>query len=422
MLHCFHLLVQVLICLIILKKEEKSLKNMSYQNYRRQVPPKESVFVSAPNTTVLIVVGILVVFGLMSIFSVGAPESIERGQNPAHFALMQLLYIVAGFFGLRFFTNFDYKNLSVFAFLLALFVIFMLILVNFTPLGVTVNFAKRWINILGFQFQPSEVAKPVCILLLANAFHRDSNIWDSRKWMKCFLPILIMMGLIYKQPNLSMVILLLSTSFIMYFSTWGSVKTLITGTFVGVTSLWVAFKAALAGLIPFIYPHQLSRLQVWLNPEIDPYDKGYNIIQSLIAFAAGGFWGVGFGNSKQKLYWLPEKHTDFIFAVIAEEHGFLGCLLVIGLFWTLIHQGLIIASKCEDMFGKLIAVGITLSIGLQALINMAVTSSLVPATGIPLPFISYGGTSIIVSMAMVGILLNISKKRIKRLNYETQRY
>lgn len=159
----------------------------------------------------------------------------------------------------------------------------------------------------------------------------------------------------------------------------------------------------------------MSRIKIWLNPESDPYGAGYNIIQSLLAFAAGGFWGVGYGNSKQKLAWLPEGHTDFIFAVIAEELGFLGCFLIIGLFWTFIHRGIIISSRCTDMFGKLMAIGITLSIGLQAFINMSVSSSLIPATGVPLPFISYGGTSLIVSMCMVGILLNISRKRIKRI-------
>ena len=166
----------------------------------------------------------------------------------------------------------------------------------------------------------------------------------------------------------------------------------------------------------FVLPeHAKTRIDVYLNPELDPRGAGYNIIQSLLAFAAGGFWGVGYGNSKQKLYWLPEGHTDFIFAVIAEELGFLGCFLVIGLFLTFIHRGIIISSRCTDMLGKLMAIGITLSIGLQAFINMSVSSSLIPATGVPLPFISYGGTSLIVSMCMVGILLNISRKRIKRI-------
>lgn len=163
----------------------------------------------------------------------------------------------------------------------------------------------------------------------------------------------------------------------------------------------------------------MSRITTWINPEADPLGAGYNVIQSLVAFATGGFWGVGYGSSKQKLAWLPEAHTDFIFAIIGEELGFIGCLLVIGLFWTFVHRGLVIASRCPDMYGKLLAVGITFSIGFQAFLNMSVASSFLPATGVPLPFISYGGSSLMVSMWMVGILLNISKKRVKKIRVQS---
>ena len=225
-----------------------------------------------------------------------------------------------------------------------------------------------------------------------------------------------MVFLVFKQPNLSMVILLLITSMVMYLSVAGSVKYMVT---IGLAGIASAVGTILLFGKKLLHGYQMQRIQIWLNPNMDPYGAGYNIIQSLLAFAAGGFWGVGYGNSKQKLAWLPEGHTDFIFAVIAEELGFLGCFLVIGLFWTFIHRGIIISSRANDMFGKLLAVGITLSIGLQAFINMSVSSSLIPATGVPLPFISYGGTSLIVSLCMVGVLLNISKKRIKRIrNYE----
>ena len=230
------------------------------------------------------------------------------------------------------------------------------------------------------------------------------------------MPILVMIFLVYKQPNLSMVILLLLTSMVMYLSVAGSIRSMITFGLAGITAAFGTFMLFGQKLL---HGYQMQRIQIWLNPNTDPYGAGYNIIQSLLAFAAGGFWGVGYGNSKQKLAWLPEGHTDFIFAVIAEELGFLGCFLIIGLFWTFIHRGIIIASRANDMFGKLMAVGITLSIGLQAFINMSVSSSLIPATGVPLPFISYGGTSLIVSLCMVGVLLNISKKRIKRIkNYD----
>jgi cell division protein FtsW len=169
----------------------------------------------------------------------------------------------------------------------------------------------------------------------------------------------------------------------------------------------------LSGMLLFggslLQPYQRERIKIWFNPESDPLGAGYNIIQSKVAFASGGFWGCGFGASKQKLAWLPEAHTDFIFAVIGEELGFIGCLFLIGLFWTLLQRGFIIASKCSNMYGKLLAIGLTFSIFFQAFLNMGVASSVLPATGVPLPFISYGGTSIVVTLSMIGILMNISK-------------
>ena len=164
-----------------------------------------------------------------------------------------------------------------------------------------------------------------------------------------------------------------------------------------------------------MHDYQSTRIAVWKNPDIDPRGDGFNIIQSIIAFVGGGLFGEGFGNSKQKLGWLPEGHTDFIFAIYAEEFGFVGCFLLIVLFVMFIHRGLLIASKCPDIQGKILALGLTASIGIQAFLNMSVASAMFPATGVTLPFISYGGTSLVISMCMIGILLNISKKRITRI-------
>lgn len=384
---------------------------MSYPRYNNKRPayePQTSVIISAPDKTLLVVVAFLVILGLMAIFSASAPKSMEMGLNPARFVFNQLFFLVLGFFGMRFLTNYDYKNLVPWTMLSAIAVVVLLALVNYTPLGVTVNEAKRWINIGFFQFQPSEFAKPAVVMLLASAFYKNSKLFDSNK-MVYFIPILLMVFMIYKQPNLSMVILLGLTSITMYLSAGGFMKAFLSMIGFGV------FAVMTAGATHLIKPYQMSRITTWLNPEADPLGAGYNIIQSLVAFATGGFWGVGYGSSKQKLAWLPEAHTDFIFAVIGEELGFIGCLLVIGLFWTFIHRGLLIAARCPDMYGKLLAVGITFSIGFQAFLNMSVASSFLPATGVPLPFISYGGSSLMVSMWMVGILLNISKKRVKKI-------
>ena len=292
----------------------------------------------------------------------------------------------------------------------ALFVIIMLIMVKVA--GVTVNGAQRWINIGPMSLQPSEFAKPAVVLLLAGVFYRNSELLDNNKIVTAFIPILIMMGLIYMQPNLSMLILLLSTSAVIYLCSGGSLKLFLIG-----AGCFIPLM-----LLKGLRGYQSSRITTWLHPEADPLGAGYNVIQSLVAFASGGFYGVGYGSSKQKLAWLPEAHTDFIYAVIGEEHGFIGCLLVICLFWTILQRGFLIAVKCQDMYGKLVALGLTFSLCFQGFLNMWVASSFVPATGVPMPFISYGGSSIMVSLWMVGILLNISKDNVKRIrNYTNVR-
>lgn len=374
----------------------------------KQRHPIQSVIVSSPDKALLITVAFLVIIGFMAIFSASAPKCIEEGGNPAQFLIKQLICFVVGFFGLKFFTNYDYKKLADWNLIFAGVIIVLLLLVDFTPLGVTVNGAKRWINLLGFQLQPSEFAKPAVVLLLAAVFRKDANLFDQAKWTSAFIPILVMMGFIFVQPNLSMVILLGMTTIVMYMAAGGSVKLFLSCLTALVTTVVIAATT-------IIKPYQMQRIRTWKHPELDPQGAGYNIIQSLIAFASGGFSGVGYGGSIQKLSYLPECHTDFIFAIIAEELGWVGCVLVIGLFWTLIHRGFLIAARCPDMFGKLLAVGITFSIGFQAFLNISVASSFFPTTGVPLPFISYGGSSLIVSLCMVGILLNISKKRIKKI-------
>ena len=385
---------------------------MSYQRSENREPkrrrPIQSIIVSSPDATLLVAVAFLVIIGFMAIFSATAPKCLDEGGNPAQFLIKQILAFVVGFVGLKFFSNYDYKKLAQWNTIFMIIIVVALLLVDFTPLGVTVNGAKRWINIAGFQLQPSEFAKPAVVMLLASAFKNDANLFDQNKWVFAFIPILVMIAFIFAQPNLSMVILLLATSVVVYLCAGGSLKLFVSCLVAGITGIVIAATTV-------IKPYQLQRLRIWRHPETDPQGAGYNIIQSLIAFASGGFSGVGYGGSIQKLYYLPECHTDFIFAIIAEEMGFIGCILVIGLFFTFVQRGFLIAGRCPDMYGKLLAVGITFSIGFQAFLNMSVASSFLPTTGVPLPFISYGGSSLIVSLWMVGILLNISKKRIKKI-------
>lgn len=381
---------------------------MSYQNNAREERINSNKMSSQnmqSDRPLMIAVVFLVVIGVMAIFSASAPKCIEMGVNPTKFLVQQILGIVVGIIGLRFLSNFHYKKLIKYTPAVAWTVVGMLLLVKFA--GVTVNGAQRWINIGPMSLQPSEFAKPAVVLLLAAVFSKDVNLLDDRKIRMAFFPIILMVGLIFIQPNLSMVLLLMATSVAIYLCAGGSTQLIMWG---GCSVIPLLLLKGLKG-------YQSSRIQTWLHPEADPLGAGYNIIQSLVAFASGGLYGVGYGSSKQKLAWLPEAHTDFIFAVIGEEQGFIGCLLIICLFWTILQRGFVIAVKCQDMYGKLLALGLTFSICFQGFLNMWVASSFVPATGVPMPFISYGGSSIMVSLWMIGILLNISKDNVKRVRF-----
>ncbi|MBQ7450125.1 cell division protein FtsW [bacterium] len=382
-------------------------------SYQRLSKIESSKYILSPfDKNLLIIVIFLIVVGVISTFSAMVPKEIREGINPIGIILKQLMFIGIGTFGMLFFSKKSYKQLLQYAVPFAWFVVILLVFVKFTPLGVTVNGAKRWLGYGFLQFQPSELAKPAISMLLACAFCKDANLLDPIKWKRYFFPIICMLGLIFLQPNLSMVMLLLATGSVLYLCAGGS-KLLIFG------SVILAFVIG-----PFLmHDYQSSRVAIWKNPDIDPRGAGFNIIQSTIAFVGGGLFGEGFGNSKQKLGWLPEGHTDFIFAIYAEEFGFIGCVLLIILFIMFIHRGLLIASKSNDIQGKILALGLTASIGIQAFLNMSVASAMIPATGVTLPFISYGGTSLVISMCMIGILLNISKKRITRIQvYGQQNY
>ncbi len=407
-----------------MKTEGKYSENMSYREYKspqrqererkekRKAKKNSGVILSAPDKSLIIIVTFLVIIGFLAIFSTTAPKCMREGINLATYLIKQGIFTIVGFFAMGFFAHFDYKKLERYNKNFLWIVIGLLLVLQFTPLGVTINGAKRWINLGFMQLQPSELAKPLFCMLLASMFKEkiDLNLF-MKNLTSTIIPMAVIILLIFKQPNLSMVIILFMTTLAMYIAACGPWQPLAAGG--GVLGLGVLTK-----LPKLLHGYQMDRITVWLNPGSDAQGKGYNIIQSLIAFASGGFSGAGYGASIQKLAYLPECHTDFIFAIIAEEFGFLGCLFVLGLFVALVHRGMRISKRCPDMYGKLLAIGIVFVFGFQAFLNMSVASSFLPVTGVTLPFISYGGTSIIVSLAMIGVLLNISKQRIKRLRTE----
>ena len=390
---------------------------MSYREYKslqrhkqrvRNQKQSSDVILSAPDKPLIIIVTFLVITGFLAIFSATAPKCMREGVNVASFLIKQLLFAGVGFFVMGFFAKFDYHKLEKFNNKFLWIVLILLCIVKFTPLGMEINGARRWMNLGFMQLQPSEFAKPLFCMLIASTFKNKVKLLDSDTIVKTLIPLLIVLFLVFKQPNLSMVIILFMTGLSLYIAAGGPLLLLgIGGGIVGVGAL---------SMIPkLLHGYQMDRITIWLNPGSDAQGKGYNIIQSLIAFASGGLNGTGYGGSIQKLAYLPECHTDFIFSIIAEEFGFLGCFFIIGLFAALVNRGMRISKRCPDMYGKLLALGITFIYGFQAFLNMSVASSLLPVTGVTLPFISYGGTSIIVFLGMVGILLNISKQRIKRI-------
>ncbi len=379
---------------------EKYLKNMS-EKYSENQKINTSVVMSPCDNKLIFITIFLIITGLLAIFSAGAPKCIIEKTSSTFFVLRQFIWFILGFIAMNFLSKVNYKIYNKVSIQFAWIIIILLIAVHF--FGTKVNGAQRWLALGPIQFQPSEASKLAIIMLLASSFSKNINIFDKSQ-LKYFIPIIIMVGLIFKQPNLSMVIILGLSSLFMYFAAGGSIKLIVSMICMGV-----------CGVSLMIQSFQKQRIMIWLNPESDPYDAGYNIIQAMMAFVAGGFFGVGYGNSRQKLGWLPEGHTDFIYAVFAEEFGFLGCIIIIGLFLAFLQRGLLISNKCDDLFGKLLSAGITVSICIQAFINISVASSMLPATGVPLPFISYGGTSLFITMCMVGILLNISKQRIRRI-------
>jgi len=261
----------------------------------------------------------------------------------------------------------------------------------------------RWIHFAGFSFQPSELAKPVLILFLA--FFLENRTRSMDDWRNTLIPAVIpttvFVGLIVFQPDLGTAIACAA----------------ITGCILFVAGLRMRYLgyAFLASLLPLYFlifhvAYRRDRILAFLNPYSDPQGRGFHIIQSLIAVSTGGLTGVGLMEGKEKLFYLPEPHTDFIFSVLGEELGLVGCLLVVLLFATLLWRGIRTALHTQDMFGRFLAVGITSMVVVQAFINISVVLGLMPTKGIPLPLISYGGSSLFITLACVGVLLNVSKQ------------
>lgn len=376
----------------------------SLKNYRNKSKSNFEKKNGKPDFVLFIITFLLSFFGLVIISSAGIARSMAVYGESYYFLTHQFFY---GFLpGLVFwfiFSNTNYQVWRKLAFPMFLISVILLVLVFIPGLGMTVKGAQRWIHIGIFSFQPTEICKLSLIMYLsAWLASNKQNVSGSLKGFLGFIFILgILGGLIMSQPDMGTLGIIVVIACMIYFVSGARFIFLLTILFGGIFSAFALIKMA---------PYRLQRLTAFLDPSSDPQGIGYQINQSLIALGSGGWDGVGLGHGRQKFNYLPEPVGDSIFAILGEELGLIGCGILIILFLILAWRGFYVARNAPDLFGKLLATGITTWLVFQAFINMAAISALIPLTGVPIPFISYGGSALTFAMAAMGIMLNISKQ------------
>lgn len=349
---------------------------------------------------ILLTTVILVAFGIVMVFSASFYYSADRWGDGLYFFKRQCLWAVIGFAGLFAASRIDYTKLQKYSRIFLIVSIVLLILVLL--IGEARNYAKRWLGIGNFTIQPAEIAKFAMIFFIADTIARDKG--RIRKFFKGMLPVLLVAGLVFglilMQPNLSTAGSIVILTLVMLF---------VGGANLGHLSLLVGAGAAAAVALTFSADYRLNRLTAFMDPWADPMESGWQLIQSLYSLGSGGFFGLGLARSRQKYLYLPYPETDFIFAIIGEELGFIGATFLILLYLVLIWRGIRVALSVPDLFGSLLAAGIISMIAIQVVINIAVVTASMPPTGLPLPFISYGGSSLAIFLTSIGVLLNISR-------------
>jgi len=351
----------------------------------------------------LFVVTLLLIFaGLVMVFSASAVMAKERYGSAYFFLLRQLGWAAIGVLLMIAAMQLDYRRYKHPAVVFSClgFTTLLLITVFFVDRA---HHTHRWIHWGPLSFQPSELAKPALILFLA--FFLENRLNSIEDWRNTIVPAVVptlaFIGLIVFQPDLGTAIACAAITMCVLFVAGMRMRYLLYGFLASLPVLY---------LLIFRVAYRKARMMAFWNPYADPQGHGFHIIQSLIAVSTGGVTGVGLMEGKQKLFYLPEPHTDFIFAVTAEELGLVGSLILIALFVVFLWRGIRTAVRTQDFFGRFLAVGITCMIVVQAFINISVVLGMMPTKGIPLPFISYGGTSLLCALACVGVLLNISKQ------------
>ena len=349
---------------------------------------------------VLFLVGI----GIVMVYSASSAVALKKFGSDNLFLKKQALFALLGIIGLVVCRHFPYRLYRPLAYPLLGAALIFLIAIQFTDLGLAAGGSARWLRFGKFSFQPSEFARFALVIFLAYSLEKKRE--RLKEFAIGFVPhfavLAVFATLIIKQPDFGSVVILSALTWVMLFVAGVRCRQLF-------GSLLLLLPLAYFFLISAEY--RMKRILTFLHPWQYSADEGYQIVHSLMAFGTGGLWGVGVGKGYQKLFYLPEPHTDFIFSIIGEELGLLGVLIIIVLYALILLKGIQIARHAPDTFGSLIAVGLTVAMGLQVCINMAVTLGLLPTKGLTLPFLSYGGTSLLLNMASIGILMNISAAR-----------
>lgn len=347
------------------------------------------------------VVVVMILFGLVMVLSASSIRAFAGTGDTYYYIKRQLLSLLLGFIMLFIFSQVSTRSLQKLAPYGIFIVVAMLVAVLLPGVGKNAGGSSRWIPVAGFHLQPSELAKFAVVLYTADFLARRKNdLSDIRDLIYPYgLVIVAISALVLKQPDLGTTVSICLTAF-----------TLI---FIGGLNLRYIAGIGIAGLIVGTYAiysakYRFERFAAFLNPGADPLGAGYHIRQGLIAFGSGGLFGIGLGMSRQKYFYLPAAHTDFIFAIIGEELGLLGTLFTVLLFAAFAYYGIRISFQSKSLFGRLLGAGLTSMVVLQALVNMGAVTAILPVTGIPMPFISYGGSSLVVNLASVGILLSIA--------------
>lgn len=350
----------------------------------------------------LIAIIILSIFGVIMIYSASYVWAEYKFNDPYKYLKTQGLFLIIGYIIMYIVSKFNYHKYKKKANIIFGICLILLILVLIPGIGSIRNGSRSWFGIGSLGIQPSEFTKLGLIIFVSK--YLSNNQKEIRDIKKGVLPIfgvlLLVFALIMLQPDFGTGIVIVMTIVVLLFISGVKMNFFIKLGLIGLLGI--------AALI-LIAPYRIKRIVSFLNPWTDPLGSGFQIIQSLYAIGSGGLLGLGFGNSIQKHFYLPEPQTDFIFSIISEEFGFMGVLIVSFLFITIIVEGFKIAMKCEDLFGKYLAFGIVFGLAFQTLLNLMVVVGLIPVTGVTLPFLSYGGSSLLITLCSMGILLNIKK-------------